>query len=123
MNLINNKSINLIDFKTYFFQKELLKYNNIVNKLENHILYLYKSNIISVNERNIRLSNIYEIIKLINTVNDDFMDEIMNESFDTNYETSEIDFDKVVNLLIENYHIYVTNDIYQIMYNYYISVF
>ena len=123
MNLINNKSINLIDFKTYFFQKELLKYNDIVNKLENHILYLYKSNIISVSERNIRLSNIYEIIKLINTVNDDFMDEIMNESFNTNYENSEIDFNKVVNLLIENYHIYMTNDIYQIMYNYYISLF
>jgi endopeptidase La len=123
MNLINNKLINLIDFKTYFFQKELLKYNDIVNKLENHILYLYKSNIISVSERNIRLSNIYEIIKLINTVNDDFMDEIMNESFNTNYETSEIDFDKVVNLLVENYHIYTTNDIYQSMYNYYIKLF
>jgi endopeptidase La len=123
MNLINNKLINLIDFKTYFFQKELLKYNDIVNKLENHILYLYKSNIISVSERNIRLSNIYEIIKLINTVNDDFMDEIINESFNTNYETSEIDFDKVVNLLVENYHIYTTNDIYQSMYNYYIKLF
>ena len=58
--------LSFTNFKLYCYKIEINKYNNLLNRLQDHIEHLYKKSIINVNERNIRLSHIYIIITNIN---------------------------------------------------------
>ena len=61
--------LNFTDFKSYCVEIEYTKYYNLLNRLQTHIQSLYEKNIISINERNLRLSDIYKIISIINNIN------------------------------------------------------
>ena len=59
---------NLKDFKIYCVNEEYNRYNNILNRVQQHIQTNFKNNISSVIDRNIRLSDIYKIIGKINNI-------------------------------------------------------
>jgi hypothetical protein len=71
---------NLKKFKLYCFNIEYNKYNDLLNRLQTHVQSLYNKNIININERNLRLSDIYKIISNLNNItynnNDDNQNEI-----------------------------------------------
>jgi hypothetical protein len=62
-------TINLKEFKIYCYKLFYNKYNYLLNQTQCHIQTLLKLNIITINERNLRLSDIYKIIIDINSVN------------------------------------------------------
>ena len=62
----------LQNLKLYIFQEEYSKYNSLLGRCHNHIQRLYKSNVIGINDRNLRLSNLYEIIRKININRDEY---------------------------------------------------
>jgi endopeptidase La len=57
---------NLKDFKIYCFQEEYIKYNGLLQRMQSHIQMLFKNNLLSINDRNLRLSDLYKIIGEIN---------------------------------------------------------
>ena len=61
----------LQNLKLYIFQEDYSKYNSLLGRCHNHIQRLYKSNVIGINDRNLRLSNLYEIIRKININRDE----------------------------------------------------
>ena len=61
-------NFNLQNFKIFCLQEDYNKYNIFLGKAQNHIQILLKNNIISINDRNLRLSNLYEIIRKINCI-------------------------------------------------------
>ena len=62
-------TINLKEFKIYCYKLFYNKYNYLLNQTQCHIQTLLKLNIITINERNLRLSDIYKIIIDINSLN------------------------------------------------------
>jgi endopeptidase La len=78
---------NLQDFKMFCLQEDYMSYNLLLGKIQNHIQLLFKNNIISINDRNLRLSNVYEIIRKINTLREKLI------MLCDNYDTSDIDTD------------------------------
>ena len=98
--------LNLTNFKLYCYNIEYNKYNNLFIKLQEHVEYLYNKSIININERNIRLSNIYIIINNLN-----------NQQVDTN-----INLDIIYNNIIDKIKLQITNlnieHIYEYIYNY-----
>ena len=58
--------MNFTNFKLYCYQINYNKYNKLLINLQNHIQYLYTNNIININDRNTRLSDIYNIIQTLN---------------------------------------------------------
>jgi endopeptidase La len=75
-----NFSIN--DFKLYCFQEEYIKYNKILCNMQNHIHKLFKNNILSISDRNLRLSNIYDIICKINVLKEKYLFILYNDDSD-----------------------------------------
>jgi endopeptidase La len=65
--------LNIRDFKLFCFQKEYNKYNGILSRMQNHILALSKNNIIGINDRNLKLSDIYRIISEINKIKNEYL--------------------------------------------------
>ncbi len=97
--------LNFTDFKSYCVEIEYTKYYNLLNRLQTHIQFLYEKNIISINERNLRLSDIYKIISIINNINNrDIIDK--NLIFDS----------LIIELTIYNFDY---NNIFEYLYNIY----
>ncbi len=106
---------NLKDFKLYCLNDEYINYNNIMSNIQKHIQYLYKSNIINVSERNLRLSNIYETIHKINTIRENIIEE---EDVNCNNET----FNNILQNITPTKYL-DTNSYYHNFYNYLISLY
>lgn len=58
----------LNDFKEYCFKNQYNIYNNVISRMQNHIQILFKNNLINVNERNLKLSDIYKLISEVNNL-------------------------------------------------------
>ena len=101
--------INLNDFIKYCFTIEYNLYNNIINKIQIHIQYLYKNNLININERNLKLSDIYKLISEINN--------LKNENIITK------DSVKVFNDLLNYLNITNNDNKYEITYKYLINLY
>ena len=71
-------------------QEDYMSYNLLLGKIQKHIQLLFKNNIISINDRNLRLSNIYEIIRKINILKEKLI--MLCDNYD-NYDISDIDTD------------------------------
>ena len=98
--------LNFTDFKSYCVEIEYTKYYNLLNRLQTHIQSLYEKNIISINERNLRLSDIYKIISIINNINNRDITTDNNLIFDS----------LIIELTIYNFNY---NNIFEYLYNIY----
>jgi len=74
-------NFNLRDFKIFCLHENYITYNILLVKIQNHIQILFKNNIISINERNLRLSNLYEIIIKINMLREKIVINYGNDIF------------------------------------------
>jgi endopeptidase La len=104
----------LKDFKIYCFQEEYTKYNGLLQRIQSHIQLLFKNNILGINDRNLRLSNLYKIIgesndykkQCISILEGDDENELLetdssheeNDLYD-NYDDMELSFKILVNNL------------------------
>ena len=73
----------------YCLQEDYIKYNTLLGRIQNHIQLLFKNNIISINDRNLRLSNLYEIIRKINTIREKIVSELYNDDSDVDTENND----------------------------------
>ena len=64
------------------FFEEYIKYNKILGNMQNHINMLFKNNILSISDRNLRLSNIYDIICKINVLKEKYLFILYNDDSD-----------------------------------------
>jgi endopeptidase La len=88
---------NLKDFKVFCFQEEYTKYNDILHRVQNHIQMLYKHHLLSINDRNLRLSDLYKIISDINAIKINYSIVIKDdcEKSDTDTESESDDSDTI----------------------------
>lgn len=91
------------EFKEYCLKNQYNLYNNIVIRLQNHIQLLFKNNLININERNLKLSDIYKLISEINSLKKDIVFGSEYEKVFDNF----INTNKIVksNKLEDNYKI------------------
>lgn len=83
---------NLKDFRIYCFQEEYIKYNRILEYMQNHIQMLFKHNLLSTNDRNLRLSDLYKIISEINNHKKQYICIIDDDDNNISDIETEIDF-------------------------------
>ena len=104
---------NLRDFKIFCIQDEYKKYNNILNRIQIHIQCHYKNNLISLNDRNLRMSNLYKIISDINIINKKNLLELEDNNNEIN-----LIFTELITHLLQ-----ITNINYKIIYEYLYSLY
>lgn len=122
--------LKLRDFKLFCFQREYDNYNIILSKIQSHILNLHKKNIININDKNLRLSDIYKIIGEINNAKKNYYlyveeeyqmminEEIESES-ETNYENELKNVSDTFNEMIKQFNNNIT---YEEIYKYLLSL-
>ena len=122
-------NFNLQDFKMYCLHEDYIKYNFLLGRIQNHIQILFKNNIISINDRNLRLSNLYEIIRKINIIREKIIsvlyDEDVNDTETETYNNSDENETSLVTLLkqLNGNKLYNTDiENYKLLRNYLISL-
>lgn len=118
----------LQDFKMFCLQEDYISYNLLLGNVQNHIQLLFKNNIISINDRNLRLSNLYEMIRKINTLREKIIMTLYNDDSDIDTENDEYnnDIENSLKILLKQInHNVSTNselEIYRLLRNHLISL-
>jgi endopeptidase La len=70
---MQNNNTNLKNFKLLILQNKYKFISNLILKLIDHIIYLENNFLIDQNEKNINISNLYDINKNLNSVNNNYL--------------------------------------------------
>jgi ATP-dependent Lon protease len=120
---------NLKDFRLTCFLEEYYKYNQILKRMQKHIEIIFKNNLININDRNLRLSDIYKIIGEINNKKINYYLYMEDDTF-SNTDSDLFEYSNELDLTIENIAKYLklinssnSNHNYKLIYNYLIELY